>query len=230
MKTHINKTYENELLLLQNKIIFMAQRVKKNIQNSIKSIYEDNLEMALSVIEYDNYIDKEELIIDELCIEIIAKRQPLGRDLRLVVSVLKMVTYLERLGDLAVNIAERVKKLKGTQKNLPIENIKSMGELVEEMLSNTIQAFMDKDAKKALFVIKSDNAMDDLYYDTMGFFVQKIKDEKLNTQEIFHILSIAKWLERMGDHCANLAELIIFMVKGEDVRHASMGKKETLSA
>lgn len=225
MKTHTNKVYENELRMLEEKILLIAERVQEIINNSILALEKNDIALAKSTIEYDKYIDREELLIDDQCISMLAKRQPLGTDLRLIVSVLKMVTDFERLGDLAVNICERVIKLKNPPKDLDIDNLKKMAYLVQEMIKNTIAAFFHKDTKKAKSIIKDDDVIDELYHNTMQDYINELSKPKVDGAYIFHLLSIAKWLERMGDHCTNLAELIIYMINGEDIRHSLINVK-----
>jgi len=159
------------------------------------------------------------MLIDRQCLELLAQRQPLGQDLRFVVSVLKMVTYFERIGDLAGKICQRVIKLKGQQKLAPLEGIENMASLVQEMIKEVIEAFLLQDNSRALAVIKQDDAIDEIYHQTTRLYIREMTDSGAETEAYYHLLSIAKWLERMGDHCTNLAELIIFMIKGEDVRH-----------
>lgn len=226
MKTHTNKVYENELRMLEEKILLIAERVQEIINNSILALEKNDIALAKSTIEYDKYIDREELLIDDQCISMLAKRQPLGTDLRLIVSVLKMVTDFERLGDLAVNICERVIKLKNPPKDFDIDNLKKMAHLVQEMIKNTIAAFFHKDIKKAKSIIKEDDVIDELYHNAMRDYINELSKPKVDGAYIFHLLSIAKWLERMGDHCTNLAELIIYMINGEDIRHSLINAKQ----
>lgn len=216
---HTNKAYASELRLLRDRILLIAGRVEKMIANSIKALRENDATLARQTIDYDKSIDRDELIIDRQCIELLARRQPLGQDLRFIVAVLKMVTYFERLGDLAVKISQRVIKLKRAESKYNVDGIEEMAAGVQAMIKDTLEAFLLKDYQKACFVIKQDDAIDDIYHITTKRYIKEMAGPDHDVESYYHLLSIAKWLERMGDHCTNLAELIIFMIKGEDVRH-----------
>jgi len=216
---HTNKSYDSDLRLLSDHILLIASRVEKMVINSVKALSHNDIKLAQETIAYDKIIDKDEMLIDRQCLELLAQRQPLGQDLRFVVSVLKMVTYFERIGDLAGKICQRVIKL-NTQKNPgSIRGIEEMALLVQEMIKEVIEAFLLQDNSRAVCVIQQDDAIDEIYHQTTRLYIKEMADSGQQTEAYFHLLSIAKWLERMGDHCTNLAELIIFMVKGEDVRH-----------
>lgn len=223
-KDHTHKAYSDELRQLQDRILLIAARVEKMIANSVKALALRDVSLARETIEYDKSIDREEILIDRQCIELLARRQPLGEDLRFIVSVIKMVTYFERLGDLAVKISQRSIKLNHTGATYTIEAISEMAQTVQSMIRETLDAFVHRDAKKALAVIRRDQMLDKVYQETTRRYIQELAanhDFECN----YHLLSIAKWLERMGDHCTNLAELTFFMVKGEDVRHKQIEKE-----
>lgn len=217
-KIHTNKAFESELRLLRDRILVIAGRIEKMIESSIKALAENDIELAKKTIDYDRSIDRDEMIIDRQCIELLATRQPLAQDLRFVVAVIKMVTYFERLGDLAVKICHRVVMLKGAKQHHDIQGIMKMAHGVESMLKETLEAFLFRDTKRALAVIRDDDAIDEIYHSTTRYYIKEMAQHH-DVEGYYHLLSIAKWLERMGDHCTNLAELIIFMVKGEDIRH-----------
>jgi phosphate transport system protein len=218
-KTHINRAYNSELQLLRDHILLIAGRVEKMIGNSVKALVQDDLVLARLTIDYDKSIDRDELLIDKLCIEIIARRQPLGQDLRFIVSVIKMVTFFERLGDLAVKVCQRVIKLKRSDKKYPIEGILELAAGVQAMIKDTLDAFLLEDYKKACSILRQDKAIDDVYHTVSKRYIKEMATNTADFENYYHLLSITRWLERMGDHCTNLAELIIFMIKGEDVRH-----------
>lgn len=224
MTSHINKAYASELRLLRDRILLIAGRVEKMIANSVKALSENDPTLARETIDYDKSIDRDELIIDRQCIELLARRQPLGQDLRFIVSVIKMVTYFERLGDLAVKISQRVIKLKRAESKYSVAGIEELAAGVQSMLKETMEAFLLKDYKKAVSVIRQDDAIDEIYHATTKRYIKEMASGSPNVECFYHLLSIAKWLERMGDHCTNLAELIIFMIKGEDIRHKQLDK------
>ena len=224
---HTNKSYDSDLRLLSDHILLIASRVQKMVFNSSRSLSTNDLKLAQDTIAYDKIIDKDEMLIDRQCLELLAQRQPLGQDLRFVVSVLKMVTYFERMGDLAVKICQKIIKLNTIKKLECTKNIEEMAALVQDMLKEVIEAFLLQDINRARKVIKQDDLIDEIYHQTTRLYIQEMAASGTELESYYHLLSIAKWLERMGDHCTNLAELIIFMVKGEDVRHQQIHNLNT---
>lgn len=218
-KTHTNRAYNNELQMLRDRILLIAGRVEKMIGNSIKALIQDDIALARQTIEYDKSIDREELIIDRLCLELLARRQPLGHDLRFIVSVIKMVTFFERLGDLAVKVCQRVIKLKRSEKIYPLDGIEELASGVQAMIKDTLEAFLLEDYKRACSVLRQDKIIDNIYHTISKRYIKEMASNSQDFENYYHLFSITRWLERMGDHCTNLAELIIFMIKGEDVRH-----------
>lgn len=228
VKSHINRAYNNELRNLRDRIQLITQRVEKMLGNTIKAMVENDEELARATIDYDKNVDRDELVIDRICIEILARRQPLGHDLRFVVSVIKMVTYFERLGDLAAKICQRVIKLNRAEKHYDVKALEEMAHGVQDMIKDTVYAFMNEDYEKALFVLRQDRNINELYHAASKYYIQEMSSPEF--ENYHHLLSIARWLERMGDHCTNLAELIIFMIKGEDIRHKVIDtESETVS-
>jgi phosphate transport system protein len=218
-KNHTNKAYEHELRLLRDRILLIAGRVEKMVATSIRALSLNDTALARETIDYDKNIDRDEMVIDRQCIELLARRQPLGEDLRFIVSVIKMVTYFERMGDLAVKISHRVIKLKHSEIDYSIDGLEGMARGVQTMIKDTVEAFLLRDSKKASHVIKQDETIDSIYHLTTKRYIKEMTELGQDIESHFHLLSIAKWLERMGDHCVKLAKLIIFMVMGEDVRH-----------
>lgn len=219
---HTNKSYDSDLRLLSDRIMLIASRVEKMVSNSVKSLTQNNLALARETIEFDRIIDKDEMVIDRQCLELLAQRQPFGQDLRFIVSVIKMVTYFERIGDLAVKICHRVIKLKPIKNKEALHGIEEMGRLVQAMIKDMVEAFLLREYDRALAVIKQDEAIDEVYLHTTRFYIKEMASSSDEMESYYHLLSIAKWLERMGDHCTNLAEHIIFMVRGEDIRHSQV--------
>jgi phosphate transport system protein len=219
---HTNKSFDSDLRLLSDHVLLLTGRVERMIACSIKALSENNRELAKETINFDQVIDKDEMLIDRQCLELLAQRQPLGQDLRFIVAILKMVTYFERLGDLAVKICGRVLKQKPLNDKSALEGIEKMGSLVQAMMKEMEEAFLLKDNARAMKVIKQDDLIDEVYVETSRLIIKKMTHEHEDMEAYYNLLSIAKWLERMGDHCTNLAELIIFMIKGEDVRHQQL--------
>jgi len=200
----------------------MAGRVEKMIADSIAALVHRDVELAQRTIESDAEVNRSEVETDSLCLQILAQRQPMASDLRFVTLSLKMVTDLERIGDLAVNICERAVDLAKDPPKAPWVDIPSMAIIVQTMVHDAIDAFIDGDAEKAEAVINRDDTIDELYVKVFKEVLEDMTSGSSNLTDInqgIHVQSVAKWLERMADHSTNLAEQVIFMVRGEDIRH-----------
>ena len=220
-KLHTNREYENELADLRTRLATMAYEVQKMIQKSVLSLQKSDEKAAKEVIFEDHEVNRHEVEVDDLCLVILARRQPLGADLRFVTIALKMVTDLERIGDLAVSIANRTIKLQKMPSIEIPENILIMTQGVQRMLQLSIEAFLDADAVKAESVLERDDQIDELYHQLFRDLIKQMAQNESLIEPLVHIQAVAKWLERIGDHCTNLAELVVFMVRGENIRHMS---------
>lgn len=217
-KSHTDRMYEIELRQLRGRILLMAGKVEKMIVQSVRALVDRDIELAKETIEADHQVNKDEIETDELCLIILAKRQPMALDLRFITLALKMVTDLERIGDLAVNIAERVIDLGSEPSFRPHIDISRMAAIVQSMIRDAIDAFVTSDVDKARDVVDRDDEVDELYTRVFRELLGMMREES-NVKQGMHIQSVAKVLERMADHCTNLAEQVIFMVKGKDIRH-----------
>lgn len=220
-KLHTDREYENELADLRTRLATMAYEVQKMIQKAVLSLQKSDEKAAQEVILKDHEVNRHEVEMDDLCLVILARRQPLGADLRFVTIALKMVTDLERIGDLAVSIANRTVKLQKMPSIQIPENILIMTQGVQRMLQLSIEAFLDADAVKAESVLKKDDQIDELYHQLFRDLIKQMAQNESLIEPLVHIQAVAKWLERIGDHCTNLAELVVFMVRGENIRHMS---------
>jgi phosphate transport system protein len=221
-KSHTDREYENQLRQLREGLLLMAGRVEQMIADSSKALIERDPELARRTIESDHKVNRAEVEIDELCLVILAKRQPMASDLRFITLALKMVTDLERIGDLAVNICERAIDLSVLPQLKPWEDVPKMADLGQWMVRESIDAFVAGDAERASKVIARDKEMDQLYTRVFRDILALMMKDSSTVERGIHVQSVAKWIERMGDHATNLAEQVIFMVKGKDIRH--MGK------
>jgi len=221
MKTHTDREYENQLRNLRDHLLTMGRSVEDMIGNAILALVRRDPALAKQTIETDRMINRLELETDELCLVILAKRQPMASDLRFITLSLKMVTDLERMGDIAVNICERVVDLSASEPLKPYVDIPRMASVVQGMVRDVIDAFVKADANQALAVITKDSEVDALYTRVFRDVLALMVADASTIERGIHVQSIAKWLERMGDHVTNLAEQVIFMVNGKDVRHAS---------
>ena len=219
VKLHTDRKYETELQAVRNQILLMAGHVEQMIGASVKALSERDPELARATIALDAKVNTLEVETDDLCLVILAKRQPMASDLRFVTLALKMVTDLERIGDLAVNICERAIDLSTAPPLRPYEDIHRMADIVQTMVKDAIDAFVDRSVEKAERVIARDDEVDTLYE---RVFADVLEVMRANADAIgrgIHVQSVAKWLEQMADHSTNLAEQVIFMIGGTDVRH-----------
>ena len=218
-KRHTDREYEAELAQIRDQLLLMAGRVEEMIANAVRAIGERDPALARNTIEIDHKVNKTEMETDELCMRILARRQPLASDLRFITSALKMVTDLERIGDLAVNICERAIDLAGEHRLEGLDTLMQMASVVQSMVRDAIDAFVQGDPDLAQQIIDRDDELDELYHVYFREVLAAMLKEPTSIERGIHIQSVAKWLERIGDHATNLAERVIFMVKGKDVRH-----------
>ncbi len=218
-KAHTDREFENELRVLRQQLLSMAGWVEDMIANSVRALTERDESLAAETIELDKNVNRSELETDELCMVILARRQPMASDLRFITLALKMVTDLERIGDLAVNICERAIDLNRHAQLAPYRDIPRMGEIVQSMVHDAIDAFVEGDADKAYDVIERDDEVDELYARVFRDLLQLMTADPAAVERGIHVQSVAKFLERMADHSTNLAEQVIFMINGKDVRH-----------
>jgi len=197
----------------------MAGRVEAMIASSVKALVERDTNLARDTIAEDSVVNQAELENDGLCLQILAKRQPMASDLRFITLVLKMVTDLERIADLAVNICERAIDLNEEVQLKPYVDMPKMASIVQSMLHDAIEAFIDRDSAAARVVIERDDQVDEYYHVIFRDLLAIMVDDPEAVQRGIHIQSVAKYLERIADHATNLAEQVIFMVKGKDIRH-----------
>ena len=216
---HTARKYEEELLALREDLLEMVGRVEEMIRRAGRAFVERDAELARETIELDRAVNRAEVDIDEQCLKILALRQPLASDLRFVTLAMKMVTDLERIADLAVNICERAIDLSRASQIVVHAELPRMTEMVEGMVKDSIDAFVSSDSSKAWGVLERDDELDELYHQVFEDLLERMRTDTQDVHQLIHVQSVAKWLERMGDHSTNLAELVIFMIDGRDVRH-----------
>jgi len=223
-REHTNREYEQELRKLREQVLRMGAKVEEIITGSIKALLERDTVLATRMIAFDRKINQMEIDIDELCMVILARRQPVASDLRFITMALKLVTDLERIGDLGVNISERVVELNDEPQLKPYVDLPRMAEEVQSMLREALDAFVAGDPDRAQAVIERDKTVDAYYTQVFRELLTYMMEDTHNIYRATRLQSIAKYLERIGDHATNLAEMVVFMVKGKDIRHT--GKLE----
>lgn len=219
MTDHTDKDYEHDLATLRDKLLLMAGRVEVMIADAMRALIGRDAALARKTIEADHRVNKLELEIDELCMLVLVKRHPMARDLRFVVLSLKMVTDLERMGDLAVNICERAIDLSSLPDVPAYDDIPRMATIVQQMVRDAMDAFVSWDGAGAERVMMSDDEVDDLYHTIFRDLLEVMIRDRASVACCSQLQSVAKYLERIGDHATNLAEEVVFMTKAKDVRH-----------
>jgi phosphate transport system protein len=219
MEGHIYKAFDMELKELKEKLLYEGALVEKAIKDAIKALLERYSELAVKVIEDDDIINAKEVETDEFCLKLLALRQPAARDLRFITTAIKINYDLERIGDMAVNICERVLELNQEPQLKPYIDLPTMANIVQLMVKESLDAFVKEDVELAWKVTredeKVDNLLDQIFRELLTYMMQDLRTITRATRLLF----ISKYLERIADHAVNIAELVIFMVEGKIIRH-----------
>ena len=216
---HTSRQYERDLQHLRERILFLGGTVEEMIASAMKALLTRDLSIARAVIASDPKVDAAELEIDHLCLNLLALRQPAASDLRFITTALKIVTDLERIGDLAVNIAERSIEINEEPPLKPYIDIPRMADAVQVMLHAALDAFVNRDPANARGVLGSDAAVDSLNVQIFRELLTFMIEDPKTISRALRITFVAKYLERIGDHATNIAQMVIFMCEGTDVRH-----------
>jgi phosphate transport system protein len=221
---HISKQFDTELEAIRANVLQMGGLVERQIKQAIDSLVSGDVAMMTRVIEDDHRVNAMEVKIDEACSQVIARRQPTASDLRLVMTVVKTITDLERIGDEAEKIA-RMAKMLSQKHGLAIpryHEIKHASEIAVDMLRKALDAFARLDVMMAAQVVRQDDQVDEEFRAIMRYLITFMMEDPRTISTSLEILFVAKAIERIGDHAQNIAEYVIYMVKGRDVRHITM--------
>ena len=224
-RQHTDQTYETELRKLREQLLLMAAKVEEMIESSMRALVERDSLLAREMIEFDHQINRLEVESDEACLRILARRQPVASDLRFITIALKLVTDLERMGDCGVNICERVIELNDEPPLKPYLDLPRMAEVAQGMVRDALDAFVEGDADRAQEVIEKDALLDTYYADIFRVLLTYMMEDPRNIYRATRVQSIGKYLERLGDHATNLAEMVVFMVRGKDIRHSGSSRQ-----
>ncbi|VVB96601.1 PhoU domain protein [uncultured archaeon] len=211
------EAYHKDLHKLREEVLNMGSLVGKAIGDAVLSLKNRDVEMAQKVIDMDDEIDAIDHSIEENCMRLLALQQPMARDLRLIISVLKMSIDLERMGDLALKIAVITKITANVPPVKPLIDIPRMSEICQQMLADTMSAFENKDVEVAKAVAKRDDEVDMLFDQVRRELITIMIEEPKKITGAQHLTFVARYLERIGDHITNLCENVVFMVTGERV-------------
>jgi phosphate transport system protein len=211
--------FDEELRLLKERVLKIGSLVEAAIHDSVKSLVERDSDLARNVIERDHKINAIDVRIDEECIRLIALRQPKARDLRFITTAMKITTDLERIGDLAENIAERAIELNDEPQLKPYIDIPRMAEITEDMVRDSLDAFVRGCSKVPYEVIKKDDEVDNLNSQVFNELLFYMIQDPNTASRAVKISYVSKYLERIADHATNIAEMVIYMCEGKIVRH-----------
>jgi phosphate transport system protein len=217
-KAHTSREFDRELRTLRDRLLGMGGRAEQQIGLAVEALLKHDDHLAARVIADDAQIDQDEIAIDELCFLILARRQPVASDLRFVMLAMKIVTDLERIGDLAVNIAKRERDLKRYQPSPTQDRIEPLAQRVLGALQMALDAFVNGDAQLAEKVIAEDRDIDALNMHVIAD-VLSVGESAHEVGRSLALSSVSRYLERIGDHATNIAEMVIYFVRGRDVRH-----------
>ncbi len=219
MSVHLH----NEMDKLKKKILFLCATVEENVQQAVKAFIEKDKRLAMSVIDVDREVDQIEIDVEEECLKILALYQPVAIDLRYIVSILKINNDLERIGDLAVNIADKVANHYIESNNkivIPFDYTK-MAEQVKNMLKDSLDALVNYDAEIAKRVCQADDQVDDMNAQMHEKLREEMRKHPDCIDYLFQYISVSRNLERIADHATNIAEDVIYMMKGNIIRHGA---------
>lgn len=210
---------EHDLSDLKDRVLRMGSLVEDAIRKSIRALVERDRELALAVIDGDAVINTHDVEIEEECIRLLAIWQPTGSNLRFITTAIKIITDLERMGDLAVDICERAIEILDEPQLKPYIDIPRMAEAAQKMLKDSLDAFVAKDAELAMKVCESDDFVDNLNQQILNELLVYMLQDPKNISRAMRLSYVAKYLERIGDHATNIAEMVVYMVKGKVIRH-----------
>jgi phosphate transport system protein len=218
-REHISASFDLELDKLRTLILAMGGKVENMIAGSVKSLSDRDTDLANRIIAMDHEVNGFEVAIDEKCLELLALRQPAARDLRFITLALKIVTDLERIGDQCANMAKRVREINEEPPIKPYIDIPRMAHWTEIMLKEALDAFVRGDVDLAVKVCKDDQFVDELNIQIQRELLSFMIEDPSTITRAIKLNYISKYLERIADHATNIAEMVIFMVKGKDIRH-----------
>ncbi|WAK01952.1 phosphate signaling complex protein PhoU [Methylobacter sp. YRD-M1] len=225
---HISGQFNKELEDIRNNVLTMGGLVEQQIEQAVEAFMTGDIEMAELVIKQDNQVDALEMLIDQECMQILALRQPAAFDLRLLITVIKTINELERVGDMAERIAEMAMRLTDTDttKHDQYYELQHMADLVRDMLHGALDAFARMSIEEVAAITGRDEYVDREYGSIIRQLITRMMEDPRNITRTLDVLWTARALERIGDHSVNICENIIYMVKGEDVRHMTQAELE----
>lgn len=225
MKKMIRKHFSRELEKIKKEILSLGAKVEEQVRMAIQAVETNDAELAKQIIKSDFNIDEMEVEIEEDCLKILALHQPVAVDLRFLIAVIKINNDLERIGDQAVNIAERVDVIAKRDLSEFFFDYTAMGEKVQDMLKMSLDALINMDYDMAYSVVIRDDEVDQIKVDAYDRIKQAMSKHPDKIGYLINLLLISRHLERLADHTTNIAEEVIYLIEGEIVRHAAYNRE-----
>jgi phosphate transport system protein len=226
---HLSTQFDSELNGVSSRVMELGGLVESQIRQAVYALAQFNADAASSVLETENRVNAMEVEIDRELSSIIGRRQPTARDLRLLMAISKTTANLERVGDEAAKIARMVRSIidSGSSRTLPASELRVAADLASGLLRKALDAFARLDTATALAILKEDDLIDKEFDGFVRKLITYMMEDPRTISPSLDLLFLAKALERIGDHAKNIAEFIIYVVKGEDVRHSPMAQIES---
>lgn len=222
---HISRQYDEELDEIRSRVLKMGGLVESQLNKTLDALRESESEHIVDVEKIDRKVNKMEMQIDEECTQILAKRQPAAGDLRLIIATSKSVRDLERIGDEAERVATMVRNAIDNQASKKaFKGLLSLGEQVKDLLHETLNTYARMETRSAVKLIRKDQDVDDEYSRVVMRLIEFMKKDPENIADALDVMWAARSLERIGDHCINICENVIYLVEGQDVRHIGLKK------
>ncbi len=225
-KRHTSLHYEKELQAIKDGIIYLGALTETAIRKAMKSLSDRDTELAHGVIRDDDEIDRLDTDLEERCIKILALRQPTAIDLRFITTAIKITGHLERIGDMAVNIAEKVMLLNEEPQLKPYIDLPRMAELVGGMIKDSLDSFVKSDLEQAEKVRRVEQVIDDLNEQIFRELLTFMMEDSKNIHRALLVMQVSKNMERIADHAKGIADMVTYMVTGECVRHRTCNMLE----
>jgi phosphate transport system protein len=223
-RQHTSKQYEHQLRMLKEKLLLIGHKAEIAIADATRALIERKPSLAQRVVDEDDQLDQLELEIDDICFELLAREQPVASDLRFITTAMKIVRDIERVGDNGVNIARRALEIMQEPELKPVIDVPVAAIAAQRILKQSLDAFVHGDAEMAKRVIDGDSYIDAVCEQMLRELLTYMFEDPATIKRALRLIFVARNLERVGDHAANIAEMVIFMVEAKDVRHSQAAK------
>ena len=230
-RKHISKQFDADLKAVRMSVLKMGGMVEEQIEHAVKALTTADQDLMEQVVADDHRVNEMEVSIDEICSQIIARRQPAAGDLRMIIMVIKIITDLERMGDEAAKIARMAQLIYANDRirKPRFHEIRHVANIAMEMLRKSLDAFARLDVAEAAQVARQDELVDEEFRSIIRQLVTFMMEDPRNISSSIEILFAAKAIERIGDHAKNMSEYVIYLVKGKDVRHVGIKEIERVA-